>query len=1041
MGPPARRRPRRLPAFALLACLLCRLGPAELRAAGPEKLPPAPAYDAKLVARLVAEARAKGDARRGAEVFRSPQLACLSCHRIAGQGGTIGPDLTQLAQCQTPEQIVESVLWPRRQIKEGYRAVAVTTADGRLTTGYVKEETKTTLVLLDPVAGKLVRIPKGDIEERREVGTLMPDGLTAALSPGQLRDLVRFLLGLGREDMPAGLLLAHDHRPAAFLLRPGPLVPEQGPNRGHFVNRDRVYDFYQQEAEYFRRKPRRPALVPEFPGLDGGKYGHWGNQNEATWRDDRWNDTELGSVMCGGFRGAGVTVPRGVCLRLGEHGELSACFNPDTLCYEALWRGGFVKFSAVRHGFLDGLLLDGTPLPRPEGHKPREPFAYHGFYRHGKRVLFSYRVGGVEMLDAPWAEGGKFTRLVAPADRHPLAAWTRGGPAQWPQVLETRGTPGRGGPYVVDRIPLPFKNPWKAPLFVGGHDFLPDGTAFVCTVQGDVWRVTGLDRDLRHVRWRRFASGLNQALGLVVARGRVYVLGRDQITRLHDLDGDGEADFYECFSNAYYTSAAGHDFVCGLERDGAGRFYTASGPQGLLRIAAAGRRVEVLATGMRNPDGVGLLPDGSVTVPCSEGDWTPASMICMVRPGKDRHLPAYFGYGGPKGGRPPDLPFLYLPRGLDNSSGGQVVVPDGRWGPLRGKLLHFSYGAATHFLVLTEEVGGQVQGAAVPLPGDFRSGVHRGRFNPKDGQLYVSGMAGWGTYAVDDGCFERVRYTGGPVQLPCTFHARRNGVLVSFTGPVNPAVAGRPRAHFAQAWNYRYSSAYGSPEFSPRHPGTPEHDVLEVTSAHVLPDGHTLFLEIPALQPVNQLHLHMRVDAGPPQDLFATVHRLGAPFTDFPGYRPRTEPIAAHPILADMAALTRPRPVNPWRRPLPGARRLAAEAGKNLSYTTPLLRARAGEAIRLTFTNPDVVPHNWVLVKPGTLARVGDLANRLIAEPDAAVRQYVPRSGDVLAYTDVVEPGTHFTIYFRAPREKGRYPFLCTFPGHWMAMNGVLVVE
>ena len=67
-------------------------------------------------------------------------------------------------------------------------------------------------------------------------------------------------------------------------------------------------------------------------------------------------------------------------------------------------------------------------------------------------------------------------------------------------------------------------------------------------MQGDVWRVEGLDQTLENVRWRRFASGLHQALGLVVADGKAYVLGRDQITRLHDLNGDGEADFYECFS-------------------------------------------------------------------------------------------------------------------------------------------------------------------------------------------------------------------------------------------------------------------------------------------------------------------------------------------------------------------------------------------------------------------------------------------------------------------------------------------------------------
>ena len=90
-------------------------------------------------------------------------------------------------------------------------------------------------------------------------------------------------------------------------------------------------------------------------------------------------------------------------------------------------------------------------------------------------------------------------------------------------------------------------------------------------------------------------------------------------------------------------------------------------------------------------------------------------------------------------------------------------------------MLHFSFGAGTYFLLLREKVGGQPQGAAVPMPGEFLSGVHRGRFNPKDGQLYVSGMTGWGTYTPLDGCFQRVRYTGDPVQLPVEFHAHENG--------------------------------------------------------------------------------------------------------------------------------------------------------------------------------------------------------------------------------------------------------------------------
>ncbi|OXV14994.1 hypothetical protein, partial [Klebsiella pneumoniae] len=87
---------------------------------------------------------------------------------------------------------------------------------------------------------------------------------------------------------------------------------------------------------------------------------------------------------------------------------------------------------------------------------------------------------------------------------------------------------------------------------------------------------------------------------------------------------------------------------------------------------------------------------------------------------------------------------VYLPRGLDNSSGSQAVVNSDRWGPLKGRMVHLSFGTGTAFLLLREQVDGQPQGAVVPLPGEFLSGVPRGRFNPTDGQLYVSGMAGWG---------------------------------------------------------------------------------------------------------------------------------------------------------------------------------------------------------------------------------------------------------------------------------------------------------
>ena len=990
-----------------------------------------PEWTPVFVQEALADARAHGDARRGAGVFSVATSSCTACHKVAGAGGAVGPELTTIAKCLSPEEIVESVYWPARAIKPEYRAFALTLADGRVLQGIVKEETPQAVVVVD-ATGKSHQIVPADIEERTDVGSLMPANVFTALPAEQRRDLIRYLLELGRTPGLESL----SHRPGAFDVPREPLVPADWPNHVHEVNKHRVYDAYAKQAMQFRGRDPMPLLLPAWPGLDGGGFGHWGSIPESAWEDDRRNRCDQGSVQCWPIAIGGRVIPRAVSVRLGDSDELAACFNPDTLQFEAVWTGGFLEFGKVRHGFLAPATPAGKLGPRPApAELPAGARIYHGFYRHGARTIFCYTIAGVRYLDAPWAKNGALVREIAPAETHSLAQLVKGGPPQWPQVLTTTGTPGTGTPYCIDTIAPPFDNPWGSLMFFGGHDFYKNGDAAICTVQGDVWRVSGLDADLKNVRWRRIAAGLNQPLGLVVADDVVHVLCGDQLARLDDTNGNGEIDFYACVTNRFQPSG-GHNFKCGLERDAAGNFFTAS-HQGLLRINPDGGTVEVLAVGFRNPDGLGLLPDGTLTVPVSEGDWTPASAICVVQQKAGEPpanpLPNFRGM-------PPALPLVYLPRGLDNSSGGQTYVSSDRWGPLGGQLVHFSFGTGSHFLVLRDEVAGQAQGAIVPLVGDFRSGVHRGRFSPADGQLYVSGMNGWHVYGVDDGCFQRVRYTGGPVQQPLGIHAHRNGVLLRFSAPLDRTVAADAKNQFAQCWNYRYGPSYGSPEFSPSHYGTVGHDPLAIRSATVLSDGRSLFLEMPNIQPVNQLHLQVAVGDGETRDVFATVHALDEPFREIPTYIEPTRPVAAHPILRDVAML-KAAVKNPWLEKINGARPIAIEAASNLAYKTPELRAKPGEKIALTFVNPDVVPHNWVLVKPGALAAVGTLADALIADPEAVARHYVPKTDDVVAYADITEPGKQQTIHFTVPETAGRYPFLCTFPGHWKLMNGVLIVE
>ncbi|MAI34250.1 MAG: hypothetical protein CBE00_09030 [Planctomycetaceae bacterium TMED240] len=1019
-------------------------------------------YDAELVKSLVADSQKKGNPGRGAVIYSAPTNACLSCHKIGDYGGSVGPDLSEVGKKQKLAHIVESLFWPQRVVADEYKAVAVLNQDGRVFRGYRIDENDSTLVIRDTATGKSISIEQDDIEAIRPVGSLMPVGLLATMSLQDKYDLISFLADLGKHEkvsvagINALLLHSHGHHPETFAMPREPLEPERWPNWQANVNRDRLYDFYRKQARHFRDVTPRPRLLAEFPGLDGGKDGHWGNQSEPTWADGRWNDTDLGNLLCGVFKGEKIRVTRGMCLRVGENEQqLSACFDPDTLTYPRVWSGGFVKFSTVRHGFMQGLQQVGETLDVDFGNRDflanAKTKRYLGLYRYGGQIIFSYLVDGVEYLDAPQMVNGKFVSVIAPRADHPDRDHLGGGEKQWPQTLVVQGELGTTSPYAVDKIPLPRDNPWKALLYGSGHDFLSDGSAILCTMQGDVWQATGLDSGLQKVSWRRIASGLFQPLGMVVHDDQIFVIGRDQLTRLHDLNKDGEIDYYECFSRALETSSSGHDFTCDLWRDSEGRFYTASGKQGVMRIAADGQSAEVVANGLRNSDGLGLAPNGLVTIPSSEGDWMPASMIAAIRPegpilnrlpgqSPDGRSVPFFGRPGGDLKQPPEIPMLYLPRGLDNSSGGQVYVDSDRWGPVKGQMVHLSFGAGRAFLLLRDEFDGWIQGAVVPIAGEFASGAHRGKFNPRDGQLYVSGMAGWGTYTTDDGCFQRVRYNGDKPQLPVGFHVHENGIRIDFLNTLEQAQIADPDSHFVQAWNYRYSGAYGSPEYSSRQLGLRGHDVLDVQSVNVLPGGKSLFLEIRNLQRVNQLHLLVTTGDEQEHDLFMSVNHLDKAFRDFPSYQPTDKIILPHPMLADLA-----RPVvstrNPFNKAIAAAKPLTLKAAKNLMFDQTELRLPAGQAVKLTFQNPDSVPHNWALLKPGTLQKVGEQCNRLISDPQAAAQHYIPASSDILAHTNVVEPYAEHTIYFQAPSEPGLYPYLCTFPGHWMVMNGVLVVE
>lgn len=447
--------------------------------------------------------------------------------------------------------------------------------------------------------------------------------------------------------------------------------------------------------------------------------------------------------------------------------------------------------------------------------------------------------------------------MAAISDSAPLSEWTETDEGRFPQVLETVGeTTETGGPYRIDTVTLPFDNPFNALLFTAGHDFYSDGRAAVCMAHGDVWTVAGIDRELRSLKWRRFATGLHQPLGLRIVDDVAYVICKSQIVRLNDRNDDGEADFYECFNNGIMTTRGAHDYITCLDTGPDGSFYFIHARTGVMRVSPDGETIESVAFGFRNPNGMGVSPDGMITAAPQQGSWTPESCVIAVREG------GYYGFGGPRvtEDRPSgwELPLCFIPRAMDNSGGAQVWVEGDRWGPVEGQMLHLSFGQCRPLMVLTEEIGDRYQGGAINLPttpGDFESGIMRGRFSPHDGQLYVSGLRGWQTRAIRDGCFQRLRYAGGPVHMPVAVKTYANGLALTFTEPLAAEMANDPDNFFAEEWNYLWSSKYGSPDFSVSQPDEQGRDEVTVVSSTLLEDRRTIFLEMPDRKPVHQIQI------------------------------------------------------------------------------------------------------------------------------------------------------------------------------------------
>jgi putative heme-binding domain-containing protein len=467
-----------------------------------------------------------------------------------------------------------------------------------------------------------------------------------------------------------------------------------------------------------------------------------------------------------------------------------------------------------------------------------------------------------------------------------LQAMTHGSPAHWPQILETEiATAHRNEEFRVEALTWPDSNPWLAQMRLTGLDFFSDGSMAVCSWDGDVWHVRE-STETNKLSWRRMAAGLYQPLGLKILNDTIYISCRDQIAILRDLNGDGEAEYVECFNNDHQVTEHFHEFAMGLQADEDGNLYYAKSgrhalkaivPQHgtLLRVAFDGSKTDILATGFRAANGVCLNPDGSFIVTDQEGFWNPKNRInwVTVDPGSK---PKFYGnmFGYHDGTDPSDdameAPLCWITNAFDRSPAELLWLDSPAWKELEGSLLNLSYGYGKVFLVLHEAIDGIRQAGMIELPiPSFPTGIMRGRLHPRDHSLIVCGMFSWAGNATAPGGLYRLRKTDAVTTLPIELHAKEEGIELVFAQPLDPKSMDKGQVQI-EVWGLKRTANYGSEHIN-------QHS-LPVTGIDLSEDGKRVMIRIDGIAPTwgMQISYAFQTESGRKAQgkIHNTIHRL-----------------------------------------------------------------------------------------------------------------------------------------------------------------------
>ena len=400
---------------------------------------------------------------------------------------------------------------------------------------------------------------------------------------------------------------------------------------------------------------------------------------------------------------------------------------------------------------------------------------------------------------------------------------------------------------------------------VGGMDFLSDGRLVISTWDpaGSIYILDNVDAgDPDKITVKTIAKGFAEPLGLKVVDDEIYVLQKQELTKLVDNNGDDMIDEYHTVSNKWRVSANFHEFCFGLAyKDG--YFYaalaTAINPGGAstqpqipdrgkaVKISKKDGSVEFVAHGLRTPNGVGIGVDNEIFIADNQGDWLPASKIVHLT--KD----AWFGSRSVDFEGTAKLtekrPVVWLPQDeIGNSPSTPMAINDG---PYKGQMIH---GEVTHGgvkRVFVEKVNGEYQGCLFRFIQGIEAGVNRMVWGP-DGALYLGGIGSTGNWLQNGKLWyglQRVKYNEKSTFEMLAVRAKSNGVEIEFTEPLRPGEGWDKSNYNVRTWWYKPTKAYGGPKM--------DHRGLDIRSVNISEDRKKVFLELDGMKDNHLVYIRL----------------------------------------------------------------------------------------------------------------------------------------------------------------------------------------